>query len=447
MPRQRPYRIGTGAGFSSDRLDPAIDLVKRGQLDTIVFECVGERTLAFGHRDRQADPAMGYNRFLEARLRAMLPLCRAHDTRLITNMGVANPQGAAEVALRVARDLDLTGLKIAVVTGDDVLGHIASDTHLTEPDCSVAEIGRTPIGANAYLGAQAIAPALEAGADLIITGRVADPALFLAPLAHHFDWADDDWPTLGGGTLVGHLLECAAQVTGGYFADPGYKDVANLAFVGFPLAEVDADGNAVITKLPGTGGCVDTRTVKEQMLYEVHDPSAYLTPDVTADFSIARVSPAGDDRVQVFGASGTERPEDLKVTVAFDGGYLAEAEVSYAGSGAIERARVAGQIVEERLATVHGIDAPCRTDLIGINALHGIQPEQSSDIRDVRLRIALRSPDQQDADAVLWEVEALLCCGPAGGGGYRGRVDHSVLTYSTFLARNKVTPSVEVRTA
>jgi len=447
MPRQSPYRIGTGAGFSSDRLDPAIDLVKRGQLDTIVFECVGERTLAFGHRDRQADPAMGYNRLLEARLRAMLPLCRAHDTRLITNMGVANPQGAAEVALRVARDLDLTGLKIAVVTGDDVLGHIASETHLTEPDCSVAEIGRTPIGANAYLGAQAIAPALEAGADLIITGRVADPALFLAPLAHHFDWADDDWPTLGGGTLVGHLLECAAQVTGGYFADPGYKDVANLAFVGFPLAEVDADGNAVITKLPGTGGCVDTRTVKEQMLYEVHDPSAYLTPDVTADFSIARVSPAGDDRVQVFGASGTERPEDLKVTVAFDGGYLAEAEVSYAGSGAIERARVAGQIVEERLATVHGIDAPCRTDLIGINALHGIQPEQSSDIRDVRLRIALRSPDQQDADAVLWEVEALLCCGPAGGGGYRGRVDHSVLTYSTFLARNKVTPSVEVRTA
>jgi hypothetical protein len=447
MPRQRPYRIGTGAGFSSDRLDPAMDLVKRGQLDTIVFECVGERTLAFGHRDRQADPAMGYNRLLEARLRAMLPLCRAHDTRLITNMGVANPQGAAEVALVVARDLDLTGLKIAVITGDDVLGHIASDTHLTEPDCSVAEIGRTPIGANAYLGAQAIAPALEAGADLIITGRVADPALFLAPLAHHFDWADDDWPTLGSGTLVGHLLECAAQVTGGYFADPGYKDVTNLAFVGFPLAEVDAGGNAVITKLPGTGGCVDTRTVKEQMLYEVHDPSAYLTPDVTADFSVARVSPAGDDRVQVSGASGTERPEDLKVTVAFDGGYLAEAEVSYAGSGAIERARVAGQIVEERLATVHGIDAPCRTDLIGINSLHGIQPEQSSDIRDVRLRIALRSPDQQDADAVLWEVEALLCCGPAGGGGYRGRVDHSVLTYSTFLARNKVTPSVEVRTA
>ena len=447
MPRQRPYRIGTGAGFSSDRLDPAIDLVKRGRLDTIVFECVGERTLAYGHRDRQADPATGYNRLLEARLRAMLPLCRTHGTRLITNMGVANPQSAAEVALRVARDLDLRELRIAVVTGDDVLGHIASETHLTEPDCSVAEIGRTPIGANAYLGAQAIAPALEAGADLIITGRVADPALFLAPLAHHFDWADDDWPTLGAGTLVGHLLECAAQVTGGYFADPGYKDVANLAFVGFPLAEVDAGGNAVITKLPGTGGCVNTRTVKEQMLYEVHDPSAYLTPDVTADFSIARVSPAGDDRVQVFGASGTERPEDLKVTVAFDGGYLAEAEVSYAGSGAIERARVAGQIVEERLATVHGIDAPCRTDLIGINALHGIQPEQSSDIRDVRLRIALRSPDQQDADAVLWEVEALLCCGPAGGGGYRGRVDHSVLTYSTFLARNKVTPSVEVRTA
>ena len=444
MSRQRPYRIGTGAGFSSDRLDPAIDLVKRGRLDAIVFECVGERTLAYGHRDRLADPSAGYNRLLETRLRAILPLCRAHGTRLITNMGVANPQGAAEAALRVASELDLDGLRIAVITGDDVSSHITCDTHLLEPDCSVAETGRRPIGANAYLGADAIAPALQAGADLIITGRVADPALFLAPIAHHFDWANDDWPILGAGTLVGHLMECAAQVTGGYFADPGYKDVSNLAFVGFPLAEVDATGSAVITKLPATGGCVDIRTVKEQMLYEVHDPAAYLTPDVTADFSGVHVIPDGEDRVRVSGAHGRERPDQLKVTVAFDGGYLAEAEVSYAGAGAAERARVAGQIVEERLATVHGIDASCRTDLIGLNALHGSTATEPKDLRDIRLRIALRSGDRQDAEAVLWEVEALLCCGPAGGGGYRGRGDHSVLTYSTFLPRNAVQPSLDI---
>ena len=444
MSQKQTYRIGTGAGFSSDRLDPAIDLVKRGQLNTIIFECVGERTLAFGHRDRAANPNLGYNALLETRLRALLPLCHAHGTRLITNMGVANPDAAAQLAVRIAHELGLNGLRIAAVTGDDVRTLIHDESPLHEPSCTVAETGRSILGANAYLGADAIIPALEDDAHVIITGRVADPSLFLAPIQHHFNWAADDWTQLGAGTLVGHLMECAAQVTGGYFADPGYKSVPNLAYVGFPIAEVCADGTAVITKLTDTGGMVNTQTVKEQLLYEVHNPNAYLTPDVTADFSRVNVAEVGADRVQVSNAGGAARPDQLKVTVAFDGGYLAEAEVSYAGPGAVDRAALASTIVKDRINKVHGIQTSCRTDLIGLNALHQLETESTPNVQDVRLRTALRTNKHDAAQALLWEVESLLCCGPAGGAGYRGRIEPSVLTYSTFVKRDQVTPKIEI---
>ncbi len=447
MSQKQTYRIGTGAGFSSDRLDPAIDLVKRGQLNTIIFECVGERTLAFGHRDRAADPNLGYNALLETRLRALLPLCHAHGTRLITNMGVANPDAAAQLAVRIAHELGLNGLRIAAVTGDDVRTLIHDESPLHEPSCTVAETGRSILGANAYLGADAIIPALEDDAHVIITGRVADPSLFLAPIQHHFNWAADDWTQLGAGTLVGHLMECAAQVTGGYFADPGYKSVPNLAYVGFPIAEVCADGTAVITKLTDTGGMVNTQTVKEQLLYEVHNPNAYLTPDVTADFSRVNVAEVGADRVQVSNAGGAARPDQLKVTVAFDGGYLAEAEVSYAGPGAVDRAALASTIVKDRINKVHGIQTSCRTDLIGLNALHQLETEFTPNVQDVRLRTALRTNKHDAAQALLWEVESLLCCGPAGGAGYRGRIEPSVLTYSTFVKRDQVTPKIEILSA
>ena len=408
---------------------------------------MGERTLAFGHRDRAADPKLGYNALLETRLRALLPLCHAHGTRLITNMGVANPDAAAQLAVRIAHELGLNGLRIAAVTGDDVRTLIHDESPLHEPSCTVAETGRSILGANAYLGADAIIPALEDDAHVIITGRVADPSLVLAPIQHHFNWAADDWTQLGAGTLVGHLMECAAQVTGGYFADPGYKSVPNLAYVGFPIAEVCADGTAVITKLTDTGGMVNTQTVKEQLLYEVHNPNAYLTPDVTADFSRVNVAEVGADRVQVSNAGGAARPDQLKVTVAFDGGYLAEAEVSYAGPGAVDRAALASTIVKDRINKVHGIQTSCRTDLIGLNALHQLETEFTPNVQDVRLRTALRTNKHDAAQALLWEVESLLCCGPAGGAGYRGRIEPSVLTYSTFVNRDQVTPKIEILSA
>lgn len=430
-------RIGCGAGFSADRLGPACDLVEHGRLDVVIFECVGERTLAFAHRDRLADPSRGYNAQLERRMRRILPLCRRHGTRLVTNMGAANPKAAAELTLRIARELGLAGLRVAHVEGDEVTDRLGPETPLWEGG-TIADVGLRLVGANAYVGSDALLPALEAGADVVIAGRVADPALVVAPLRHRYGWAEDDWTRLGAGTVAGHLLECGMQVTGGYFADPGRKDVPRLAACGFPIAEIDPDGGVVITKLAEAGGCVTSRTVKEQLLYELHDPASYLTPDVVADFSRVGIEEVGPDRVRLTGGGGRERPAELKVTVGFDGGFLAEAGISYAGPNAGARARLAREVLEERLADVLGNDARLRLDLVGISSLHGTALEYPSDAQDVRVRAALRSTDRDKAETLLWEVESLLCCGPAGGGGYRGGITPSVVTYSASIARDRV---------
>lgn len=443
MARIDTFRLGTGAGFSADRLDPAVDLVERGHLDAIVFECLGERTLAFAYRDRAADPDRGYTPLLEKRMRAVLPAAIANGVRIVTNMGAANPSRAAEITRDVARELGLTGTRIAFVEGDDVSGAVGPETPLWE-GMTVAEVGRSYIGAHAYLGADALMPAFESRAHVIITGRVADPSLFVAPLRHHFGWSSDDWQILGAGTVVGHLMECAGQITGGYFADPGFKNVEGLAHLGFPIAEVQPDGSACITKLDRTGGSVDVRTVKEQLLYEVHDPSRYLTPDVCADFSGVRIESVAPDRVAISGAGGDSAPESYKLTVAFDGGYLAEAGISYAGPGAQARAELAGRIVEERMAAVHGSNAPLRVDVIGAASLHATTGRYHDAAEDVRLRCALRASSVEQAELLLWEVESLLCCGPAGGGGYRGGITPSVITYSASMAREHVSTRTEI---
>ncbi|MEM9030589.1 MAG: acyclic terpene utilization AtuA family protein [Pseudomonadota bacterium] len=441
------FRIGCGAGFSSDRLGPAVDLARDGALDVLVFETIGERTLAFGHRDRQANPARGFNPHLAARMRAVLPQCRANGTRIVTNMGVANVTAAAQLVVQVAKELGLSGLTVAAVLGDDVTDQLGPETVLFDYEGrSIADVGRPLVGANAYLGIDAILPALETGADVVITGRVADPSLFLSPLVHHYGWRHDDWPQMGQGTLVGHLMECGMQITGGYFADPGFKDVPRLADCGYPIAEVAQDGTATITKLAGSGGAVTEQTVKEQLLYEVHDPTGYLTPDVTADFATVTVEDLGQDRVRVSGAQGQRRPDQLKVTVGFDGGLLGEAGVSYAGPNALARAALARDILNERLAQVLSDGThDLRIDLIGVDSLHA-----TADVRygtepgDVRVRAAMRSADRTAVELMLWEVEALLCCGPAGGGGYRGQISPSVVTHSAWIDRDAVATSVEV---
>lgn len=440
----RMIRIGAGAGFAGDRIEPAVALARDGRLDYLVFECLAERTIALAQQERLKDPRRGYDPLLERRMRAVLPHCRAGGTRIVTNMGAANPLAAAERVRDVALSLGLTGLKVAAVTGNDVLDRLdARDLALMEGG-TLADLGDRVVSANAYVGAGPIAEALAAGADVVITGRAADPALFLGPLIHAFGWRSDDWDRLGKGVLVGHLLECAGQVTGGYFADPGVKDVPDLARLGFPIGEVSDSGDLVVTKLDGTGGAVTTATVKEQILYEIEDPARYLQPDVVADFSRVRVRQAGPDRVAVEGGGGVAKTGLLKVSIGHVDGFVGEGQISYAGAGAVERARLALAIVRERLAMIGVPLQEARFDLIGIDALHGAALSRDGAPYEVRVRVAARVATAADATAIGNEVEALYTNGPAGGGGCWKGVREVVAIASALLPERMVSTRLTV---
>jgi hypothetical protein len=434
-------RIGAGAGFSGDRLEPAAVLAERGGVHYLVLECLGERTVALAQLRKRKDPTRGYDPLLERRVELLLPLLKRHGVRLVTNMGAANPIAAADAIIAIARARK-TPIRVAVVTGDDVLAKIAPDELTLETRTPIAEYGEL-VSANAYLGAAALLPALQSGADIVITGRVADPSLFLAPMVHEHGWAlDDDFDRLARGTSIGHLLECAGQLCGGYFAEPGRKDVPDMAHLGFPYADVDADGNATMGKVAGTGGCITLATAKEQLLYEVTDPFGYVTPDVVADFSTVTLRETGPDRVEVRGATGKARPLKLKVSVGYLAGYVGEGEISYGGANALGRARLAGDIVRQRL----GNDFPdLRIDLIGSTSLHGRSFDSGEQPYEIRLRVAARAPTPERAMLVGEEVEALYTNGPAGGGGTRKYVQEQIGIVSTLIERAQVSTKVTLR--
>ena len=426
MATTQTLHIGCAAGFSGDRIDAALPvveaLVASGQPAVLIFETLAERTLALAQLARRSQPEAGYEPLLEELLRPVLAQCLAHGIRIVSNFGAANPQGAAACIVRLAAELGARAPSVAVVHGDDLSAPVHAGL-LRE--ALAAQMPTEPIAsANAYIGAQPIAEALRAGADIVVCGRVADPSLVLGPAIAHFGWAMDDWDRLARATMAGHLLECGAQVTGGYFADPGYKDVPDLAHLGYPIAEIDADGHCTITKPAGTGGCIDERTVKEQLLYELHDPAAYLTPDVVADITQARVTQMSPDRVRLEGVRGHPRPATLKVNVCFESGWFAEGEISYAGARAGARARLAGQVLQARL----GAAAPLRVELIGVASvldsdasawLQAPAAPEADEARDVRLRVAWQRAEHASAQRLVREVTALYCCGPAGGGGVR----------------------------
>ena len=438
----RPIRIGAGAGYSGDRIEPAVELAEKGELDYLVFECLAERTIAIAQQSRMHNPALGYDPLLEQRMQAVLRICSKKKIKIITNMGAANPLAAAAKVRQIAVAMQLD-LKVAAITGDDVLATLKAGAYVSDQGNPVNALGERLLSANAYLGAAPLVEALAQGADVIITGRVADPSLFLAPLIHEFGWAMDDWQRLGQGTLVGHLLECAGQISGGYFADPGYKDVAGLARLGFPIGEVAADGSVVITKVAGSGGQVSAATCKEQLLYEIHDPCAYLTPDVVADFSAVRVTEIGPDRVLLQGATGRARSDTLKVSIGYIDSYIGEGQISYAGPGALERGRLALEIVAQRLQLSGvGFDE-IRYDLLGVDAIHGAAlSAQAAPPYEVRVRVSARSNNLRDATRIGNEVETLYTCGPAGGGGATRSAREVVAVQSTLLPRQLVQSAI-----
>ncbi len=441
-------RLGGGAGFAGDRIDPAVDLVERGCLDALVFECLAERTITAAQLARQEGRGPGYDPLLRERLVATLPAARRHGSLIVTNAGAANPRCAAQMAASLARELDLTDTVVAAADGDDVRDRLklADSPVLGGRDGETLEDHRDRIvSANAYLGVDAILAGLRLGANVVIAGRTSDAALFLAPLMHWFDWVPGDLERLAAGTLVGHLLECAGQLTGGYFADGPGKHVPGLARLGFPMADVTPEGSALLSKLPGTGGRLDRATTIEQLLYEVGDPAAYLTPDVVVDFSAVEVVETGPNEVRVTGARGLAAPDRLKVSVGLRDGFQSCAEISYSGPGAVERAQQAADIVAERWVEVHGLGhVDVSRQLIGINACTPWLDEEGGPPSEVRLRLVTRTVDERAATMLGREVEALYTNGPAGGGGAATCTTPALALVSTLIPRSEVNPETTV---
>jgi len=440
MSRQQ-VRIGAGCGMSDDRIPPAVELVERGALDYLCCECLAERTIARESLDRARDPRRGYTPTMLERMQAVLPPSLSRGVRIVSNMGAANPLGAAKVLTEAASGWGCGKFTCAVVLGDDV-----TDILRDHPALPLMEDG-TPLesilprmaSANAYLGADVVAQALDTGAAVVITGRVADPSLFLGPMLHAFGWGYDEWDKLAAGTLAGHMLECTGQLTGGCFADPGMKDVDDLAGLGFPFVDVTADGRITLGKTPESGGRLDVATCTEQILYEMHDPSAYITPDCVLDITDVAFEPEAADRVRVLGARARPRTPTYKVVVGYFDGYIGSGEIGYAGINAVARAKLARDVILERLRRRGFTYRETRCDLIGIDSLHGENGRPKPEPYEVRLRIAARSDDKKAAEAVGAEVRAMHMQGPgAAGGGINFGAREIVAVKSVLLPREKV---------
>jgi Acyclic terpene utilisation family protein AtuA len=446
-PGVRGLRIGCGAGFSGDRLDPSVVLAEKGNLDYLVLECLAERTIALAQKRKWQDPTKGYDPLLERRIESLLPILIKNKVRLITNMGAANPIEAAKKVIERAQKMGLS-IKVAAVYGDDVFEKIDPSVSAIETGEPLSKSGNL-LSANAYLGVEGILEALKNDAQIIITGRVADPSLFLAPMIHELGWQTDDYDLMGKGTVIGHLLECAGHITGGYFADPIKKPVEGMDNLGHPFADVFKDGSAIISKVEGTGGVVNLQTAKEQLLYEVINPFEYYTPDVIADFTTVKLTEIGENQVQVTGGTGKTKPETYKISVGYKAFYLGEGEISYAGSGAFERAELAGDIIRKRLSPLFPPKGDkfedLRIDYIGLNSVHRANFDTPSVFPyEIRLRVAGKAKTQAEAALIGEEVEALYTNGPAGGGGVRKYVNEVIGIVSTLINRNTIEPKTTI---
>ncbi|WPP50637.1 acyclic terpene utilization AtuA family protein [Catalinimonas niigatensis] len=433
----KKIRIGSGAGYGGDRLEPALTLMEQGKLDYIGFECLAERTIALAQKEKKNHSEKGYNPLLEYRMEKVLPLAHKYKVKVITNMGAANPEAALEAICSIADRLNIKGMKVAAVLGDDVLDYVKNHRSLKiiETGKALSTIEDRIISANAYLGADGIVQALQNDADIVITGRVSDPALFLAPMIHEFNWEMDDFDKLGKGTLIGHLLECAGQVCGGYFADLRRKVVPDLWDIGFPFIEVDETGEGFISKVKETGGIINTATCTEQLLYEIHDPSSYLTPDCIADFSNVKFEAIAKDKVKFNKASGKPPTDTYKVSVGYHNGYYGEGQISYGGMDCLERAELASEIVKKRLKIFDFQDLSI--DFIGMNSISPLEIE-AFNVPEVRLRVSGRTETREQAQQIGRELETLYTNGPAGGGGATQTTDEVISVVSVLVPKTEI---------
>ncbi|UMG91235.1 acyclic terpene utilization AtuA family protein [Nocardioides sp. TF02-7] len=449
----RTVRLGAGMAFWGDRVQPAIEMVERGDIDYLCCDHLAELTMSILAKQRARNPDRGYTRDILDLLRGALPAIVEKGIRVVTNAGGANPHAAAEAVVALVKELGLSGVRVAVVTGDDIEPAIddLTDRGVTFDNLDTGEPLSTVrdrlTHAAVYTGCEGIVSALDQGAQIVICGRVTDIALYLGPLVHEFGWARDDWERLGMATVVAHAIECGGQATGGLY-DGGWADVPGLEELGYPIAEVSEDGTAVVTKTPGTGGRVDVGTVSEQLVYEILDPANYLTADVTADFTQVRLEEVGPDRVRITGGTGRPAPATLKVNMGYRAGFVGETQFTYTWPRAYEKAQRGLEFLRKRLAAA---DFRCSDELVeylGHTSMWGgrVAEPDDPDLPEVVVRYAARCPDADEARKVFTESVPLYNNGPAGiaGIGTRPPLKELYAIWPALIPREHVVQSVEI---
>jgi hypothetical protein len=451
--RRDLVRVASGQGFWGDDLEAPVRQVRGGPVDYLMLDYLAEVTMSILQKQRGRDPSAGYARDFVQLMERIFPDCVEKDVRVVTNAGGVNPEGCAAALVEAGRRAGVRGAKVAMVTGDDLMdrldalleeGHVLAHMETGAPLASIRERVQS---ANAYIGARPIVEALQKGARVIVTGRSTDTALTYAPLMHEFGWSPDDHDRMAAGVVAGHINECGAQASGGNCMHEWWT-LPDMAGVGFPIVEASPDGSFVVTKHPGTGGRVSLATLKEQIVYEMGDPSSYITPDVVADFTTIHLEEAGPDRVRVYGVKGREATEFLKVSIAYADGFKAAGTLVYAWPDAAAKARAAGQILRERLDRLGLRFDEIRTELVGWDSTHGhLAGEPPTDIPEVQLRVAVRARDRAPVERFSREIAPLVLTGPpsvTGFAGGRPAVQEVMAYWPALIRKEAVEPHLAV---
>ena len=447
-------RIASGQGFWGDLPEAPIQQVTRGDVDYLVMDYLAEVTMSILQKQKNRDPKLGYARDLPELMKKILPICLNKNIKIITNGGGVNPADCADEILKHAVDLGIEKLKIAVVLGDDIhdrldeLVDAGAELNNMETGESIKSVKNKILSANVYFGAIPIVEALREGADIVITGRTTDTGLTLAPMIYEFDWDVKDYDLMSAGTVAGHILECGAQSTGGNFLGD-WQSIENMAEIGFPIAEAFPNGEVIITKHENSGGKVSYETVAEQLIYEIGNPTDYITPDCVADFTSIKMEDLGNNRVKVYNVKGKPETEFYKVSCSYEDGYTAVGSLTYSWPQALSKAKAADKILRKRLENLGLQFDEIRSEFIGYNATHESLAKKidEDDINEIVLRVAVRSHDKDSVKRFGQEIAPLILTGPpsvTGFAGGRPKPSDVVAYWPALIPKNLVTPKVKI---
>lgn len=453
MPNKDKILIANGQGFWGDSILGPVRLVNEGPLDYLTLDYLAEVTMSIMQKLKSRDPNAGYATDFVRMVKRVLPKCQEKGIKIVANAGGVNPQACRQAVAEVVKELGISGIRIGVVEGDDILadlpGMIESGEEFRNMDNGelLAPYLDKVKSANVYIGADSIVQALEQGADIVITGRATDPSVVVAPMVYEFGWNLDDYDKIAAATVAGHIVECGAQCTGGNFV--GWKDVPNMAMIGYPVIEARPDGTFSVTKHDATGGLVNRQTVTSQLVYEMGDPSSYITPDCIADFSSIQLSENGGNRVDISGIKGAPATDTYKVSISFHEGYKIIGQLTVAGPDAVEKAKLCADVVFERAAYDGAEFAPEErfVEIVGTNVCHAGIIDAPDDPAEVVLRIGARSNDKSRLDRLGMEIVPLVTSGPPGVTGFAGgrpKATDVISYWPALISKDKIKCTVSV---